>query len=111
MIIGLLIGLSVGVVAAAIVYWLLRRRVKRLLSALKNNQQHLQQLASDYENQLQAATAQMQADHEQHLTRNIEHYQDNHMRQTELMTLDFETRLEVIEAAYNRELDPAIQTS
>ena len=111
MIIGLLIGLSIGVVAAALVYWLLRRRVQRLLSALKNNQLHLQQLAGDYENQLQAATARMQADHEQHLTKNIEHYQDNHMQQTELMKLDFETRLEVIEAAHSRELETSIQTS
>ncbi|CAN5575898.1 hypothetical protein BH23CYA1_BH23CYA1_09860 [soil metagenome] len=111
MLIGLFIGLSVGVVVAALVYWLLMQRVKRLLSALKNNQLHLQQLAGDYENQLQAATARMQADHEQHLTKNIEHYQDNHMRHTELMKLDFETRLEVIEAAYNRELETPIQTS
>lgn len=111
MIIGLFIGLSVGVVAAALVYWLMLRRVRRLLSALQNNQHRLEQLASEHESRLRLATDQLRTDHERQMSDKIEHSQDAQMRQIELMELDFETRLNVIEAAYSRELETQIPAS
>ncbi|NJM98566.1 MAG: hypothetical protein HC800_16670 [Phormidesmis sp. RL_2_1] len=104
MIIGLFIGLAVGVLAAIVIYWLMRRRIERLITALQNNQRRIQQLESEHEIRLRAATDQLQADYEQQLADKIEFYQDNQILQSELAALDFETRLSVIEAAYSREL-------
>ena len=104
MIIGLFIGLSVGVLAAAIVYWLLKQRIDRLLTALQNNQRRSQQLESEHEIRLRTATDQLQADYERQLAEKIEYYQDEQILQLDLMELDFETRLEVITASYEREL-------
>lgn len=106
MIIGLFIGLSVGVLAAALVYWLLRQRIERLLSALQNNQRRLQQMENEHEIRLRAATDQLQVDYERQLAEKIEFYQDEQILQGDLTELEFETRLAVIEAAYARELTP-----
>ncbi|MEL6554987.1 MAG: hypothetical protein AAFQ63_16200 [Cyanobacteria bacterium J06621_11] len=105
MIIGLFIGLCVGALAAALVYWLLKQRVDKLLSALQNNQRRLQQLESEHEIRLRAATDQLQADYERQLAEKIEFYQDDQILQCDLLALEFETRLEVIESAYARELE------
>ena len=105
MIIGLFIGLCVGALAAALVYWLLKQRVNKLLSALQNNQRRLQQLESEHEIRLRAATDQLQADYERQLAEKIEFYQDDQILQCDLLALEFETRLEVIESAYARELE------
>ncbi|MGC1310361.1 MAG: hypothetical protein WA885_24285 [Phormidesmis sp.] len=105
LIIGLFIGLVVGAIAAAIVYWLMKSRLDRLLNALQNNQRRLQQLESEHEIRLRAATDQLQTDYERQLAEKIEYYQDDQILQTELMALEFETRMSVIEAAYDRELD------
>ena len=104
MIIGLFIGLSVGVLAAAIVYWLLKQRIDRLLTALQNNQRRSQQLESEHEIRLRTATDQLQADYERQLAEKIEYYQDEQILQLDLMERDFETRLEVFSASYEREL-------
>lgn len=104
MIVGLFIGLSVGVLAAAIVYWLLKQRVDRLLTALQNNQRRSQQLENEHEIRLRAATDQLQADYERQLAEKIEYYQDEQTLQMDLMELDFETRLQVILESYDREL-------
>jgi hypothetical protein len=106
LIIGLFIGLSVGVLAAALVYWLLRQRIERLLSALQNNQRRLQQMENEHEIRLRAATDQLQVDYERQLAEKIEFYQDEQILQSDLTELEFETRLAVIEAAYARELTP-----
>lgn len=105
MIIGLFIGLCVGTFAAALVYWLLKRRVDRLLSALQNNQRRLQQLENEHEIRLRTATDQLQADYERQLAEKIEFYQDDHILHCDLLALEFETRLEVIESAFERELE------
>lgn len=105
MIIGLFIGLSVGTLAAAFIYWLLKQRVKKLVNALQNNQRRLQQLENEHEIRLRAATDQLQADYERQLSEKIEYYQDEQILESDLKELEFETRLQVIEAAYNRELD------
>ncbi|MGB7085964.1 MAG: hypothetical protein WBD47_10450 [Phormidesmis sp.] len=103
MIIGLFIGLSVGAIAAALIYWLMRRRLARLLSTLQNNQRRLQQLESEHEIRLRAATDQLQADYEQQLAEKIEYYQDYQISHTDQLETEFETRLEVLENAYDRE--------
>ena len=105
MIIGLFIGLCVGLLAAALVYWLLKQRIDKLLLALQNNQRRLQQLESEHEIRLRAATDQLQIDYEKQLAQKIEFYQDDHILQCDLLALEFETRLEVIESSYNRELE------
>ncbi|MEL7330726.1 MAG: hypothetical protein AAFN12_00690 [Cyanobacteria bacterium J06560_2] len=105
MIIGLFIGLCIGVIATAIVYWLFQVRLDKLLSALQNSQRRLQQLESEHEIRLRAATDQLQADYEKQLAEKIEFYQDEQILQSDLQELEFETRLQVIEAAYDRELE------
>ena len=105
MIIGLFIGLAIGVLGALLVYGLMRRRIERLLSALQNNQRRSQQLESEHEIRLRAATDQLQADYERQLAEKIEYYQDDQILQSELMELEFETRLSVVEKAYSRELE------
>ncbi|MGD1899934.1 MAG: hypothetical protein ACFB16_23670 [Phormidesmis sp.] len=105
MIIGLFIGLCIGVLAAALVYWLLKQRVNQLLSALQNSKRQLQQLENEHEIRLRAATDQLQADYEKQLAEKIEFYQDEQLLQCDLQELEFETRLQVLEAAYSRELD------
>lgn len=105
MIIGLFVGLVIGALAALLVYGLMKQRVERLLSALQNNQRRLQQLENEHEIRLRAATDQLQADYERQLAEKIEFYQDDQILQTELMELDFETRLNVVETAYGRELE------
>ncbi len=104
MIIGLFIGLCVGVIAAALVYWLLKQRVDKLVNALQNNQRRLQQLENEHEIRLRAATDQLQADYETQLAEKIEYYQDEQILQGELKELEFETRIQVIEASYNQAL-------
>ncbi len=105
MIFGLFIGLIIGALCAFLIYWLMKHRIDRMLSALQNNQRRLQQLESEHEIRLRAATDQLQADYERQLAEKIEYYQDDQILSTELAELEFETRLSVIEAAYNRELD------
>ncbi len=105
MIIGLFIGLAIGVLGALLVYGLMRRRIERLLSALQNNQRRSQQLESEHEIRLRAATDQLQADYERQLAEKIEYYQDDQILQSELKELEFETRLSVVENAYDRELE------
>lgn len=105
MIIGLFFGLLVGAIGAAIVYWLMRQRLERLLSAIQNGQRRLQQLEADHEIRLRSATDQLRTDHERQLAEKIEYYQDDQIIQSELAALDFETRLNVIETAYSRELE------
>ena len=107
MIIGLFLGLTIGVLAAAIVYWLMQQRIEKLTSALQNNQRRLQQLENEHEIRLRAATDQLQADYERQLAEKIEYYQDDQILQSELAEVEFETRLEVIEKAYSRELSLA----
>ena len=104
MIIGLFLGLTIGVLAAAIVYWLMQQRIEKLTNALQNNQRRLQQLENEHEIRLRAATDQLQADYERQLAEKIEYYQDDQILQTELAEVEFETRLEIIENAYSREL-------
>ena len=104
MIIGLFIGLATGALGALLVYGLMRRRIERLLSALQNNQRRSQQLESEHEIRLRAATDQLQADYERQLAEKIEYYQDDQILQSELKELEFETRLSVVEDAYSREL-------
>jgi len=103
-IIGLFIGLCIGVVAAAIVYWLLKSRIDKLLMALQSNQRRLQQLENEHEIRLRAATDQLQSDYEKQLAQKIEFYQDEQILQCDLLELEFETRLDVIEHSYAREL-------
>jgi len=105
LIIGLFLGLCVGALAAALIYWLLNQRVEKLVSILQNNQRRLQQLESEHEIRLRAATDQLQADYERQLSEKIEYYQDEQILASDLKELEFETRLQVIEASYNRELD------
>ncbi|MEL6603726.1 MAG: hypothetical protein AAFP20_10935 [Cyanobacteria bacterium J06614_10] len=105
MIIGLFIGLCIGVLAAAMVYWLLKQRIERLLVALQNNQRRLQQLENEHEIRLRAATDQLQSDYERQLAQKIEFYQDEQILQGDLAEMEFETRLSVIESAYRRELE------
>ena len=105
MIFGLFWGLCIGVIAAALVYWLMKQRVDRLLSALQNTQRRLQQQESEHEIRLRAATDQLQVDYERQLAEKIEYYQDDQILQSELMELEFETRLSVVEEAYKRELN------
>ena len=105
MIIGLFVGLAIGVLGALLVYGLMRRRIERLLSALQNNQRRSQQLESEHEIRLRAATDQLQADYERQLAEKIEYYQDDQILQSELKELEFETRLSVVENAYSRELE------
>ena len=105
MIIGLFIGLSVGALAAARIYWLLKQRVEKLVNALQNNQRRLQQLENEHEIRLRAATDQLQADYERQLAEKIEYYQDEQILDGDLKELEFETRLQVIEASYNQALD------
>jgi len=105
LIIGLFIGLAIGVLGALLVYGLMRRRIERLLSALQNNQRRSQQLESEHEIRLRAATDQLQADYERQLAEKIEYYQDDQILQSELKELEFETRLSVVENAYDRELE------
>lgn len=104
MIIGLFIGLCIGLLVSAIVYWLMRHRIEKLVTALQNNQRRLQQLESEHEIRLRAATDQLQADYERQLAEKIEYYQDEHMLYEDLLEMEFETRLSVLEAAYEREL-------
>jgi len=104
LIIGLFIGLTIGVLAATIVYWLMQQRIEKLTSALQNNQRRLQQLENEHEIRLRTATDQLQADYEGQLAEKIEYYQDDQIIQSELKEAEFETRLAVIENAYNREL-------
>lgn len=104
MIIGLFIGLTIGLLGAALIYWLLMQRLERLLSALQNHQRRFQQLENEHEIRLRAATDQLQADYERQLADKIQFYQDEHMLQMDLMGLDFETRLRVVESAYARHL-------
>ncbi len=103
MIIGLFWGLVIGALATLLVYWLMRQRIERLLSALQNNQRRLQQLENEHEIRLRAATDQLQIEYERQLAEKIEYYQDQQMLQSELMALDFETRLGVTENAFGRE--------
>jgi len=103
-IIGLFVGLCIGVVAAAIVYWLLKSRIEKLLAALQNNQRRLQQLESEHEIRLRAATDQLQLDYEKQLAQKIEFYQDEQILQCDLLELEFETRLNVIEHSYTRDM-------
>ena len=105
MIIGLFIGLCIGVLAAALVYWLRKQRVNQLLSALQNSKRLLKQLENEHEIRLRAETDQLQADYEKQLAEKIEFYQDEQLLQCDLQELEFETRLQVLEAAYSRELD------
>lgn len=105
MIIGLFWGLVIGALAALLVYWLMKARIERLLSALQNNQRRLQQLENEHEIRLRAATDQLQIEYERQLAEKIEYYQDHQMLQTELMALDFETRLTVTENAFDRDLE------
>lgn len=107
MIIGLFLGLTIGVLAATIVYWLMQQRIEKLTSALQNNQRRLQQLESEHEIRLRTATDQLQADYERQLAEKIEYYQDDQILQSELAEVEFETRLEVIENSYSRELSLA----
>lgn len=104
MITGLFIGLCVGALAAALIYWLLKSRIEKLLTALQNNQRRLQQLESDHEIRLRAATDQLQSDYEKQLAQKIEFYQDEQILQGDLLELEFETRLNVIETAYAQEI-------
>ena len=104
MIFGLFLGLLVGGLASLIIYTLMRQRLSRLLTALQNNQRQLQQLESEHEIRLRAATDQLQADYERHLAEKIEYYQDHHILESELKELEFETRISVLENAYDREL-------
>ncbi|KPQ37115.1 MAG: Protein of unknown function (DUF1049) [Phormidesmis priestleyi Ana] len=99
-----LVGLVIGLLGALVVYWLMKQRINRLVSALQNNQRRLQQLENEHEIRLRAATDQLQADYERQLAEKIEYYQDDQMLQTELMALEFETRLKVLEDAHSREL-------
>ena len=103
MIIGFFIGLCIGVVAAALVYWLLKSRIEKLLTALQNNQRRLQQLENEHEIRLRAATDQLQIDYEKQLAQKIEFYQDEQILQCDLLELEFETRLDVLQTAYARE--------
>ena len=103
LIIGLFLGLTIGVLAAAVIYALMKRRIDRLLGALQNSRHRLQQLESEHETRLRTATAQLQADYEQQLAEKIEYYQDDQLLQDELKELEFETRLSVIEHAYSRQ--------
>jgi len=103
-ILGLFIGLAIGVIAALVVYALMKQRISRLLSALQNNQRRLQQLESEHEIRLRSATDQLQADYERQLAEKIEYYQDSHILESELKELEFETRISVLENAYDREL-------
>lgn len=105
MIIGLFIGLCAGMIAASVVYWLLKQRIEKLLSALRNSEKRLQQLESEHEIRLRAATDQLQADYERQLSEKIEYYQDDQILQSDLKELEFETRLQVIESAYSQELE------
>lgn len=107
LIIGLLLGLTIGVLAAAIVYWLMQQRITKLANALQNNQRRLQQLESEHEIRLRAATDRLQADYEKQLAEKIEYYQDHQILESELKEVEFETRLEVIESAYARDLEMA----
>lgn len=109
MIVGLFIGLCVGLLCAALVYWLLKYRIDRLLAALQNNQRQLQQLENEHEIRLRAATDQLQSDYERQLAEKIEFYQDEHILSADLKELEFETRLQVIEAAYDRDLGRAVR--
>ncbi len=104
MIIGLFFGLLVGAIAAAIIYWLMRQRLERLLSAIQSTQRRLQQLETDHD-RLRSASSRLQTDYERQLAEKIEYYQDDQIIQSELAALDFETRLNVIETAYSRELE------
>lgn len=104
MIIGLFIGLTIGVLAATIVYWLMQQRLEKLTGALQNNQRRLQQLENEHEIRLRAATDQLQADYERQLAEKIEYYQDHQILESELKEVEFETRLEVIETSYSQEL-------
>lgn len=103
-IVGLFIGLTIGVLAAAIVYWLMQQRIDKLTSALQNNQRRLQQLENEHEIRLRTATDQLQADYERQLAEKIEYYQDHQILESELKEVEFETRLEVIERSYSQEL-------
>lgn len=105
MILGLFIGLVVGFLATAIVFWLLTQRINRLLDALQNAQRQLQQMEEEHEVRLRTATDRLQADYENQLAEKIEYYQDEQILQSELQALEFETRLSVIESAYDRELE------
>ncbi len=104
MIIGIFIGLTIGVIAAAAIYVLMQRRIDRLLSISQNNQRRLQQLENEHEIRLRTATDQLQADYEQQLAEKIEYYQDDQILHNELKEQEFETRLNVIEHAYDRQL-------
>ncbi len=105
MILGLFIGLVVGFLATAIVFWLLTQRINRLLDALQSSQRQLQQLEDEHEVRLRTATEQLQVDYERQLAEKIEFYQDEQILQGEFQALEFETRLSVIETAYDRELE------
>ena len=105
MISGLFVGLTIGVLAATIVYWLMQQRIEKLTSALQNNQRRLQQLENEHEIRLRSATDQLQSDYERQLAEKIEYYQDEQILRSELKEVDFETRLEVIERAYIKELE------
>lgn len=103
MIIGLFLGLTIGVLTAAMIYALMKQRINRLLSALQNHQRRLQQLEREHETRLRTATDQLQTDYERQLAEKIEYYQDDQILQDELKELEFETRLSVIEHAYSRQ--------
>lgn len=105
MIIGLFWGLAFGALVALLVYWLMRQRLERLLSALQNNQRRSQQLESEHEIRLRAATDQLQADYERQLAEKIEFYQDHQIQQVEMMEQEFKTRISVLEHAFARELE------
>ncbi len=105
MIIGLFIGLCIGLIAAAVIYWLLKQRVEKLLSALRNSARRSQQLENDHETRLRAAIEQLQANYERQVVEKIEYYQDNQILQSDLQDLEFETRLQVIESAYSQDLE------
>ena len=105
MIIGFFWGLCVAVLVTALVYWLMKQRVDKLLGALQNNQRRLQQQENEHDIRLRAATDQLHADYERQLAEKIEYYQDDQILQTELMELEYETRLNVMEASYTRELE------
>ena len=105
MIIGLFWGLAFGALVALLVYWLMRQRLQRLLSALQSNQRRSQQLESEHEIRLRAATDQLQADYERQLAEKIEYYQDHQMQQVEMMEQEFATRISVLEHAFERELE------
>lgn len=104
MVVGLFIGLAIGALVSLIIYALMKQRLGRLLTALQNNQRQLQQLESEHEIRLRAATDQLQADYERQLAEKIEYYQDSHILDIELKELEFETRISVLENAYDREL-------